>query len=485
MRANRRLLLALLCLIASAQPPCTVSATRLRRDLSFLASDALRGRYTPSPGLQTAAAFIAARFRSAGLTPLGKASYLQKASMIDRTLPKPSSPISVTLHDVTHVIEPKDYTIVNVAAPFNLRAAVSALCLDAPEPSRFAAPDIAGKLVLLRQPSETAVEAAEASRAALVIVITREALWPTMPLLFEAAPRSQRPAPVINVRSDELASELIDHPDASDWHWDVHLPGPRDTPVTLANVAGFLLGSDPSLKDQAVVVSAHYDHIGTARTATPFAAGPPTANDTIYNGANDDASGIVSLIGIAQTLAHEHLKRSLIFLAFFGEERGLIGSQFYVAHPLFPLSSTVADFNLEQLGRVDNLQDGQVIDRPHWLTLTGFDYTNLARLLADAGRPTGVTVDDDAGRSDRYFLESDNASFARAGVPSTTVAAALEYPDYHRVGDEWQKIDFSNMAHVDCTIAQAVFSAANAAQPPHWNESNPSTARYRKRRAAE
>jgi acetylornithine deacetylase/succinyl-diaminopimelate desuccinylase-like protein len=146
------------------------------------------------------------------------------------------------------------------------------------------------------------------------------------------------------------------------------------------NVAGLLRGSDPALSGTYVILSAHYDHIGMR----------PNGEDRIYNGANDDGSGTVSVIEIASALAAapERPKRSILFVTFYGEEPGLWGSHFYVDHPLEPLKDTVADINLEQIGRTD-ASDGRHVGVAF---VTGYDYSNLGSMLAAAVQPEGVGI---------------------------------------------------------------------------------------------
>src|SRR6185295_12174145 len=131
------------------------------------------------------------------------------------------------------------------------------------------------------------------------------------------------------------------------------LPAPVEKPVKVRNVIGLLRGSDPVLKDTYVLVTAHYDHLG-------MQAG--NSGDNIFNGANDDGSGTVSVIELAAALTtlKERPKRSLIFMTFFGEEKGLRGSRYYGRHPVFPIEQTVADMNLEQVGRTDSDEGPQV-----------------------------------------------------------------------------------------------------------------------------
>ncbi len=214
------------------------------------------------------------------------------------------------------------------------------------------------------------------------------------------------------------------------------------------------------------MLTAHYDHLGTRSTG----------EDRIYNGANDDGSGTVSVIEIASALAtlEPRPRRSILFVTFFGEELGLFGSRYYGRHPLVPLEKTIADLNLEQVGRTDASNGPQV----GTATLTGFDFSSLPQIVADAGRLTGVRIYKDNQESDPYFSRSDNQALADVGVPAHTLGVAFEFPDYHRVSDEWDKIDYANMARVDDTVAIALLRLASDAAPPKWNESNPAAKRY-------
>jgi Zn-dependent M28 family amino/carboxypeptidase len=242
---------------------------------------------------------------------------------------------------------------------------------------------------------------------------------------------------------------------------------PEDTDsLKSRNVAGILRGSDPRLKDTYVVLSAHYDHVGLAQSG----------EDRIFNGANDDASGTASVLEVANALAtlHPRPKRSILFLLFCGEEKGLRGSRYYVAHPLVPLAKTVAQLNLEQLGRTD------APDGPHLnsANVTGFDFSDMVPVLVDAGKRAGIAVTKVAEASDKYFNRSDNGPLAKAGVPAHTLSVTYEFPDYHAVGDEWQKIDYDNMAKVDQAVGIAVLRLAQALTAPHWNESYPAAKAY-------
>ena len=339
------LLLALLA--AGADQPLTsdqravmehISADSLRGNLSFLASDLLEGRATPSRGLDLAAEYVSAQFRRAGLEPAGDDGYFQTATLAD------------------------------------------------------------------------------------------------------AGDRGKRLAQSMGV--DDLSS------------------------VKMRNVVGILRGSDPDLRDTYVMLSSHYDHLGMA----------PSGDDRIYNGANDDASGSASVIEVADALAAlpVHPKRSILFILFYGEERGLWGSRYYAAHPLVPPAQTVAQLNVEQVGRTDDSEGPQV----RTATVTGYDFSEVPGILADAAQAAGIRVYKHPKNSDLYFSRSDNQSLADLGIPAHTLSVAFDFPDYHKVSDSWEKIDYDNMAAVDRAVALGMLRLASGAPPPKWNEQYAPARRY-------
>jgi Iap family predicted aminopeptidase len=236
------------------------------------------------------------------------------------------------------------------------------------------------------------------------------------------------------------------------------------TQSDLRNVIGWIEGSDPSLKNEFVLVSAHYDHLGT------FGDG----EDPIYNGANDNASGVSGVIEIARALSALSPKRSIVFIAFFGEERGLLGSRYYAENPIFPLKQTVAMINLEQIGRSDSTEGSQV----KRVSLTGFDYSSVGAVLVEAAKEFGVEAYRHPRNSDAFFSRSDNAALAAMGIPAHTMTVAFQYSDYHGPDDEPEKLDYENMALTCKVAASAVLRIANAPERPRWNPDVPAARRY-------
>ena len=233
------------------------------------------------------------------------------------------------------------------------------------------------------------------------------------------------------------------------------------------NVIGILRGSDPKLKDTYVMVTAHYDHLGIRIS---------NGSELIYNGANDDGSGTVSVLELAEAFSklRIHPKRSIIFMTFFGEERGELGSAYYGHHPIVPLEKTVADINLEQVGRTDDSEGPRV----GAVSMTGYDYSQIGEIFSLAGKATGIAVQKHPRFSDAYFSRSDNQAIAFVGVPAHTICTAFSYPDYHRPTDHRDKVDYENMARVDRMVALGLDTLANSAGEPKWNEANAKTAAY-------
>lgn len=241
---------------------------------------------------------------------------------------------------------------------------------------------------------------------------------------------------------------------------------PPQAPVKVRNVVGILRGSDPVLKDSYILVTAHYDHVGLK----------PGQGDGIFNGANDDGSGTVSVIELAKAFAANKVrpKRSIVFMTVFGEEHGLVGSRYYGAHPLVPIEKTIAGINLEQVGRTDDNEGAQVRS----FGITGFDFSDVGAILKSAGDDTGIRAWKHPVNSDKYFAHSDNQALADHGIPSHTVSVAYAFPDYHGAGDHWDKIDYENMAAVDRAVALAIWTIANSNTAPKWNANNPKASKY-------
>jgi hypothetical protein len=480
--------LTLVCALAQSGPPKGtvppevqaaldgIHAASLRGDLSYIASDELAGRDSPSRGLDLAADYIAAQFRRGD-------SYFQNASMLveETNYSNFDRKLSAGDHELTAT--PKN-ALLSVTAAVDLQAApLFKLDLgDEAAVQHLTAGQVEGKVVIIEIEPRSRARFRPVSRVlregkpALLILVDPKGMTshdrPQKRLADPDESDAESATPRVTLIGEAGArffSSLREtvKPGADVATASVHIAAPHRTPATLRNVIGVLRGSDPALRDTAVLLTAHYDHLGVL---------PDGPGDRIYNGANDDGSGTVSVMEVARALARlgKHPRRSIIFMTFFGEEKGLIGSEYYAHHPVWPLAKTVADLNLEQVGRTDSTEGPQISNA----TLTGFDFSDLTSYVQRAGEQTGIKVYKNPKHSDDYFGASDNLSLAEAGVPAETLCVAFDYPDYHAVGDEWQKIDYDNLAKVDRAIALAMFLMADNTQPVHWNEADPKTAPF-------
>ncbi len=429
-----------------------ITANELKGDVSFLASDLLQGRATPSPGLDIAAEFIASKFRAMGLEPGGDDAFFQTAHVQQVEADMTGFKLQITNGKETIDVEPDSVAVRNTR-PVDLSGV---------EGVRSSAADRKGKVVIATMTDLRATNGFEELRksGAAMIIVSGFRPHPGPRIVID----DSESVPVVFVRTDRT-SALLKTDEAV--RVTVHIPAPKQKPVVLRNVAGILHGSDPLLKDTYVLVTAHYDHIGVK---------PDGQGDRIYNGANDDASGTASMMEVAAALSRLSVKpkRSVVFVAFFGEEEGLLGSRWYGRHPAVPLVKTVADINLEQMGRTDDHTGKQVNNA----TMTGFDFSDLPRTFAKAGELTGIKLYKDEKRSDPFFARSDNQALADSGIPAHTMAVAYEFPDYHGVGDEWQKLDYENMAKVDRMVALGVWMLAQNEKTPAWNVANPEAKPY-------
>lgn len=229
------------------------------------------------------------------------------------------------------------------------------------------------------------------------------------------------------------------------------------------NVAAFVEGSDPVLKDEVVVVSAHLDHLGLTGA---------TEGDRVNNGADDDGSGTVALLEIAEAFQRAKEdghgpRRSVLFLHFSGEEEGLLGSEHYADRvPLVPMERTVVNLNLDMVGRPEMLGD------PPAISIIGAELisTDLDHMNAAVNETTGVglRLSKDFNSPDdpnRFFERSDHWNFGKHGVPFIFYFTG-PHDDYHQPGDEPQKIDYAHVARVARLVFGTAWEAANRTQRP-------------------
>jgi acetylornithine deacetylase/succinyl-diaminopimelate desuccinylase-like protein len=224
--------------------------------------------------------------------------------------------------------------------------------------------------------------------------------------------------------------------------------GPREWHTR--NVIGVLAGSDPQLKDQVLLLTAHMDHLGV---------GKPVNGDSIYNGADDDASGCVAVLQLARALAAgQRPKRTVLFVFFGSEETGGQGDQYFLLHPPLPLDHIVANLEFEMIGR----PDPEV--KPDQLWLTGYERSNLGPELARRG----ARLVADPHPREQFFQRSDNFALAKRGIVAQTVSSYGLHSDYHRPSDDLAHIDFKHMEQAIASMVEPVEWLANSDFKPEW-----------------
>lgn len=219
-----------------------------------------------------------------------------------------------------------------------------------------------------------------------------------------------------------------------------HNPIVNNNTVVTKNVMGFLEGSDPDLKHEVVVLSSHYDHVGIGS--------PDSTGDNIYNGADDDGSGTVATLQAAQAMASAKAagagpKRSVLFLNVVGEEKGLLGSRYYSDHPIFSIENTVANINIDMIGRVDK---EHIEDSSYVYIIGGEIISSSLDSLTQVANEMGPQIDlsdryNDLNDPNQFYRRSDHWNFGRLGVPFVFFFNGV-HEDYHRPSDEIEKITF-------------------------------------------
>ena len=220
------------------------------------------------------------------------------------------------------------------------------------------------------------------------------------------------------------------------------------------NVLGYLEGSDPKLKDEVLVVSAHYDHIGKR-------------GDNVFNGADDNGSGTTTVLEVAEAFVTARKqgkgpRRSVLFLLVSGEEKGLLGSEYYASHPVFPLEQTIADINVDMVGRVDD----EHADNPEYIYVIGSDRlsTELHRINEYVNKEyTQLELDYTYNAEDdpnRYYYRSDHYNFAVKGIPSIFYFNGT-HADYHQATDTVDKINFQKMEKIGRLVFHTAWQLAN------------------------
>jgi Zn-dependent M28 family amino/carboxypeptidase len=442
--------------------------------IGFLASDALGGRDTPSPGLEAAAAYLASEFHRFGLRPGGDAdTFLQRYPYPTRTIDVAALQLDVRAGETRRSFSPGTdfYAQPGIRGSFTGGIVFTGLAVTRSSLLRGRAALITPAGVM------TPVEVARAravvdsvGAGALIVVLPADVTAERVASMRPSA-RGAGTIPVFFLRRDRAAQLFRD---AALGVVALTRAQPITKPVLLPNttltanaaiheavhqvpnVVGLLEGSDPLLRHTYVVFSAHFDHVGSGCRGV-------TQQDNICNGADDDASGTSAIVELAEafSLLPAKPKRSLIFLAVSGEEKGLLGSHYFTEHPIVPIDSIVANVNIDMIGR----------NHPDSVVVIGQKYSTLGRLLHTVNQlhpELRMTVSDDLWPEQSFFFRSDHFNFARREVPAIFFFTGT-HEDYHAVSDHVEKIDLDKITRITRLIFYYANDLANDVRRPAWD----------------
>lgn len=496
----------------------TAEGKRWWAHVQYLADDKLEGRNTGSEGHRKAAAYVAGRFRAYGLQPAGTQGYLQPVKFEVREIDEAHSSVELAENGKHTPLElGEDVTIglrTNPPATLEAAAVFVGYGLSVPEIKfdDLAGLDLKGKIAVylsggpdsipgpLRAHAQSASERwkalGRAGAAGVAVIPNPQSMdipWSRAKLArFQAAMElvdaSLKDAPdqkltlTINPEraerwfrgSGHTLAGILALADAGKELPRFALSGGvrarvavKRSRVESQNVAALLPGTDAKLQSEFVVLTAHLDHVGV---------GQPINGDAIYNGAMDNASGVASLLEIARGLKASgvKLRRPVLFLAVTGEEKGLLGSKYFVAHPTVPAKNIVADINMDMFLPLFPLR---------YLQVQGLDESTLGDDIRAVARAAGVEVQADPEPNRNHFIRSDQYNFIRAGIPALAfkfgflpgskedkMAHEWVTVRYHAPSDDAnQPVDLEGAAQFNAILARLAERVANANMRPQWH----------------
>ena len=474
----------------------TITEADVARRVHIIAHDSMGGRDTPSRGLELTAQYIADEFKRLGLKPGGEnGTYFQRYPIVSTQLDVAASHVGFMYGGKhVHAEFAKDARRNGGPVPATEIGGPAVLLAGPVDAKALDVAALRDKVVLWvmdftkpTPPSANAVGAAllEGGVKAVIVVSNRDSTAFAQRLVGQSRLRTvlggaqQTGAPIIEVHERVIADMLstAGTTAAAARASTAPIVRPLDgvrvmvdmketrKEATAPNTIGILEGSDPTLRNEYIVYSAHMDHdgTGTPRTGT---------TDSIWNGADDDASGTVGVVELAEAFAQQGArpKRSIIFMTVSGEEKGLWGSRWFSDHPTVPVASIVANFNLDMIGRNSGKSKGDVKQWSDTIVVIGKEHSDLGATLnrVNAAHPElRMNAIDDIWPEERFYFRSDHYNFARKGVPILFFFNGT-HEDYHQPTDTPDKID----AEKESRILQLLYflgqEVGNAAERPQW-----------------
>lgn len=449
----------------------TVDKASIAAHLRFLSSDALEGRDTPSKGQAVAAEYLRTQMELYGVKAFDQyPDYYQPVQM--KKVVKPSE--GVIAVDSMELRIGEEFLLIN-GGNFDVTSEV--VYLEYATPDEIKSSDVKGKVIVAN-----AGDGQDVSPRAWFGLISdkRKAAKDAGALaLIELYNSAQIPWNVLKryLSGDRVALDYGDADDSFPSIWvnnanqerseafinakklTLTMSGGNVDRFEVFNVVGYIEGTDPELKKDYVVYSAHYDHVGIGQ--------PDSTGDAIYNGARDNAVGSVTVLEAAKNIGMYPTKRSSLFVFFTGEEKGLLGSEWFVEKSPVALSDMVYCFN----------SDGGGYNNTSMASVIGLDRTTAEDLLVEAIETYGLTAGDDTNYKEQgLFDRSDNVSFAKKGIPAPTFTPGMDAFDdeifkyYHQPSDEFETLDMDYMYTFYRAYVLAGRLIGNMKETPFWKE---------------
>ncbi|MCC5935896.1 MAG: M28 family peptidase [Lunatimonas sp.] len=436
----------------------------------FLASDELMGRDPARPEIDIAAKYIAEQFQRYGAKPLDQAGDFFQPVPFRYSAPPKKGELRFGNQTLTHGEDLLVLDGPDIQGSFDLVVAGYGMESD------YAGKDVAGKMVVVRvgQPNRLSPSDLFASgREKLALAKEKGAAGiiemynvPTTPwsllvnylnkpqLTLDYDPDGSDAIPYIWVKdlSGELIQQISDRPDRVE----AQVSGKQNRKITGKNVIAYIEGTDADLKNEYIMLSAHYDHLGVGK--------PNAAGDSIYNGARDNAVGTVAVINAAKFFAQHPPKRSILLCAWTAEEKGLLGSGYFANNPLLPLHQIVYNLNIDNAG----YNDTSIV------TVVGLGRTSVDPLIEAAVSEFGLRAIPDPSPEQGLYDRSDNVNFARQGIPAPTFSLGFTAFDdkiaqhYHQVSDQVDNFDLDYAMLYWKSYLLSAQKIANEPSQPKW-----------------
>ncbi len=447
----------------------TVSKNKIEGHIYFLASDELKGRQTGTSENKIAAQYLANMLRSYGVKPIPETnSYLQTVAL------KKTSSATKTIFKLGAIQLEHIFTINSI----NTNYKGPAVFLNYGLKEDYKNIDVKGKYVVcivgsadnkdLRAAFSKTREKRELAKknGALGVIEVCNLDHETASRVAHYFNGSKMEVSMQQENTDEFSylwvndtAESISTSFAKNKEAEIELKveGIENSMVYSQNIVGIVEGTDPKLKNEYIIYSAHYDHVGI---------GKPVENDSIYNGARDNAVGTVTVLSAAENIAQYPTKRSALFILFTGEEKGLLGSKWYVDHPVIPLKQMVYCFNSDNGGYNDTSK----------ATIIGLGRTTAKDDIINAAEQFGLEAIDDPAPEQGLFDRSDNVNFAAKGIPAPTFSMGFTAFDeeitkyYHQVTDNPDSMDYGYLHKFFQSYVLACRNIANNSKTHFWIE---------------